>query len=181
MMSRMNLGRGWILSIFLFAVLSGTVVSDDDDSSVSACRAAGFDPWQLSCATCKILPEAVVAKCRACCQSYKTSEKRTHRYEGAILLYAKNPNPDLSSEIDTLLKEDLEKIEAQKGKDRLRVVSIRGGSYYQPSPSWILWFDELPLSEDISELQSKAKETIILDGWKRDDVRDMLLALLPDK
>jgi hypothetical protein len=60
-------------------------------------------------------------------------------------------------------------------------VSIGGGGYYQPSPSGILWFDELPPNGDISELKSKAKETIILDGWKRDDVRDMLLALLPDK
>jgi hypothetical protein len=179
-MSRMNLGRrGWILSIFLLALLSGAVASDDEDSSVSACRAAGFDPWQLSCATCDILPEAVVAKCRACCQSYKTLEKRTHRYEGAVLLHANVPG--FFPEIDTLLKEDWEKIEAQKGKNRLRVVSIGGGGYYQPSPSGILWFDELPPSGDISELQRKAKETIVLDGWKRDDVRDMLLALLPDK
>ena len=121
-------------------------------------------------------------KCLQCCQTYKTLEKRTHRYEGAVILHANLPN--LFPEIDSFLEEDLEKIQKQKGKNRLKVVQVGGGGGMMfQQPSVILWFDEsLPSNQDsdIYELQRKSKESIMLDGWKRDDVRDMLLALLPD-
>jgi hypothetical protein len=45
----------------------------------------------------------------------------------------------------------------------------------------ILWFNEIPRSNaDIRELRTKAVETVFLNGWKRDDARDILLTLLPD-
>ena len=160
--------------------------------AVASCRNAGFDPWQLSCETCNILPydssSPVISKCLSCCQSYKTLEKRTHAYQGAILLHSNAAG--FFPEIDSFVDEDLEKIAEQKGEERFRVIKFPGGGrgmFNHPQPSAILWFDEKPpKNEDsagtsIFELQNLAKETIILDGWKRDEVREMLLAILPDK
>jgi hypothetical protein len=167
----------WLLFPALAILCSSSTQAEEVDT-VTKCRALGFDPWQLSCETCDLLPEIVVSNCQACCQSYKTLEKRTHRYQGCVILHSFSP------EIDTLLREDLDNILAQKGTDRLRVLNAGRGAnmYHQPQPSAIMWFDELPpAGADINKLRENAKETIILDGWKRDDVRDMLLALLPDK
>jgi hypothetical protein len=89
--------------------------------------------------------------------------------------------PGQYPEIDTLLQEDWENIYEKKGK-RLIMKKISGGNMFQPEPSIIFWFDEVPSSSmSIDELQVTATETIVMDGWKRDDLRDMLLALLPDK
>jgi hypothetical protein len=171
--------------------------------SVEACRTLGFDPWQLSCETCRLLTGSSVSSllldhCHACCQSYKTLEKRTRAYGGAIVLHSNIPRA--YPEIDSFLEQDLKSIIwTKKGKDRVVVTTMPGGgqrggmsnmmmgmgmgNMYGP-PSAILWFDDLPPTNDmgisISELQQRAKEIIILEGWKRDDIRDMLLALLPD-
>jgi hypothetical protein len=174
--------------------------------SVEACRTLGFDPWQLSCETCRLLnvsssssSSLLLDQCHACCQSYKTLEKRTRAYGGAIVLHSNIPRA--FPEIDSFLEEDLKSIIwTKKGKDRVVVTTMPGlggggqrgggmmmgmgmGSMYGP-PSAILWFDDLPPTNDmgisISELQQRAKEIIILEGWKRDDIRDMLLSLLPD-
>jgi hypothetical protein len=88
-------------------------------------------------------------------------------------------------EINTLLEEDLERIHDEKGSDRVLIkrTSGGGGGMFRMPPAAIFWFEETPPStSDMFELEEKAVETIFLDqGWKRDDMRDMLLALLPDK
>jgi hypothetical protein len=38
----------------------------------------------------------------------------------------------------------------------------------------------MQVDTSVNELQEKAAEITSLNGWKRDDARDMLLALLPD-
>ena len=170
-----------------------TTSSGDDDSAVTSCRKYGFDPWQLSCETCTILPyessSPVIAKCMSCCQSYKTLTKRTQAYQGAILLHS-DAAANFFPEIDRFVEEDVEKVLEQKGNDRFRVITFQGGGggmFGRPQPSAILWLDDLPPSnfgedgQSIYDLQNLAKETIILDGWKRDEVREMLLAILPDK
>jgi hypothetical protein len=172
----MSLFSIYILAVFLLAATRGTQA---DPISVEACRHAGFDPWQLSCSTCELLPEAVKEFCQSCCLSYKTLEKRTHRYQAAVLIHTKKM-PHYFPEVDTLLKEDLDSIWEKKGSARLVIKDVSS----RPEPSAIFWFDEIPASwgnMDVDELQQKAAEIIVLDGWKRDDVRDMLLALLPDK
>ena len=46
----------------------------------------------------------------------------------------------------------------------------------------ILWFDKIPnYNADVQELFDISVENTSLDGWKRDDARDMLYALLLDK
>jgi hypothetical protein len=170
------------MAVYLFALmmLASEGVADPI-ISVESCRNAGFDPWQLSCSTCDLLPASVTAKCKSCCLSYKTLEKRTHRYEAAVLVHANIAN--YFPEIDSLLNEDLEGLLEKKGEQRLVVKKTSGGgNMYQPNPSIIFWFDEIPSADlDVYELESKSVESMVLDGWKRDDVRDMLLALLPDQ
>ena len=163
--------------LFHVCVLAALLLVSKTDGAnsidVDACREKGFDPLQLSCSTCDLLPESVTYKCKSCCLPYKTLEKRTHRYQAAVLIDSK-----MSQEIDTLIKEDWEDIVAKKG-NRISVKTVPGGGMFYSSPSILFWFDQIPSSAlDVEELQELAKETIFLDGWKRDDMRDMLLALL---
>ena len=150
--------------------------------TLEECKALGFDPFQLACDTCKLLPASAQSSCEACCQPYKSIEnQRTHRYAGAVLFHSDGGG--LSSEVSTFLEEDLENVHSQKGKSRLQLLELSGGgSLFHRQPSGIFFFDDIPSSlQDFRKLQQEAKEIIIVDGWKRDDIRDMILALLPDK
>jgi hypothetical protein len=138
------------------------------------CMDAGFDPWQLACSTCNVLPELVKIKCLSCCQSFKTLEKQAHHYKAALLL-----DNGISAAVDELLNEDYDKLlEQRKG---LQVRKAQGGGMFRTEPSAIFWFDEPPeVGENVATLKTLASEVMILDGLNRDDLRDMLLALLPD-
>jgi hypothetical protein len=164
-----------LIAIFVWSSVAANPIS------VESCRQQGFDPFQLSCSVCEILPESVTESCKSCCLPYKTLEKRNRRFQYAVLMA---PDANVYGEISTLLEEDLERIHNEKGSDRFLVKRISGGGgMYRMPPAAIFWFDEAPpsTSSDVFELEEKAVETIFLDqGWKRDDMRDMLLALLPD-
>jgi hypothetical protein len=164
-------------------------------SFLKDCRRAGFDPMQLACTTCAILPnnEQHQSKCRECCQSYKTLEKRSKRYEMAILL-----NTGFPEAVRELVRDDTDGILEQKGSTRFHVQDFgsanadnMGGmmgmmGMFQQEPSAILWFDTPINLDDVvstDELATEADEITVLSGrgLGRDDIRDMLLALLPDK
>ena len=165
--------------VFGFLLLQVSGAQATKSIEVESCREAGFDPWQLSCSTCELLPETVVSKCQSCCLSYKTLKKRTNRYQAAVLL-----NSGGNHEVDTLIDEDWDSMYEEKGQRLiLKKGSIGGGMMmFQLSPSMIFWLDEIPPNgADLELIESKAVESIVLDGWKRDDMRDMLLALLPGK
>lgn len=110
-------------------MLLGTLIlvqSENTASSsiaVESCRKAGFDPLQLSCKTCDILPQKIISKCKACCQSFRSVEKRTQRYEAAVLLHFPEMPQYMSPEIDELYREDTENIRKQKGS-RFRVKTL---------------------------------------------------------
>ena len=106
----------------LILVQSENTASSSSSIAIESCRKAGFDPLQLSCKTCDILPQKIISKCKACCQSFRGVEKRTQRYEAAVLLHF----PDMSymfPEIDELYREDTENIRKQKGS-RFRVKTV---------------------------------------------------------
>jgi hypothetical protein len=151
---------------------------------IHSCQALGFDPWTLHCHTCDLLPwEAWQAPCRTCCQSYKDVERITKPYEAAVLAVSEH---DRNTEMDDFLRDDWDTLVESKGRENLVRVTkgqeaTRHFFYFTLSPSVLFFFDQ-PLPKggiSYDQAQKKAKETIYLDGWKRDDIRDMLTALLP--
>lgn len=153
---------------------------------VKECRNAGFDPMQLACTTCAILPEKHQTKCGECCQSYKTLEKRSKRYEMAYLL-----NTGYPESVQEFVREDKDQVLDQKGDSRFHVqdytvdrnmMGMMG--MFQQEPSAIFWFDQkVDINGDLQEIVQSADEITVLTGrgLGRDDMRDMLLTLLPDK
>ena len=93
-----------------------------------------------------------------------------------------------SSAVEEVLREDREKITDQKkGWMVKKVEGSGGGGLFQmyAEPSVILWYSSPPPatveSSSLQQLSDTAEEVTTLDGFSRDDIREMLLALLPDK
>jgi hypothetical protein len=165
--------------MLLASVVLLAASSEEPSSSLDSCREAGFDPYQLACGTCNLLPGSVIEKCKSCCLTYKTLEKRTQRYQAAIVTHAASLSayfPELSN----MVEEDWDGLLEQKGEKRLILKDI---SDERTTPR-ILWFQELPPNAEfksVDELEKLAPETVLLSGWKRDDIREMLKAILPDQ
>lgn len=178
----------------------GATDSDDNDSVITshmslleACRKVGFDPWQLACETCDLLPPSKTNNkitCQDCCQSYKTSDRMTKPYESAVLVHLpKGSHPRGDTEMDQFLDEDLATLVKQKGSKRIITLehtdeSSRSQSlFYMMRPrqsQQILWFDTIVSNgQSLKAYKNQAKEIIPLDGYKRDDIKDMITTLLP--
>ncbi|KAG7354286.1 hypothetical protein IV203_003642 [Nitzschia inconspicua] len=151
-------------------------------SYVETCKATGFDPWHLACSTCKILPSSVQTTCQHCCQNYKTLDSQATRYSGAIVV-----DTGSSSALNDFFREDGDIVQNQKKGVKRKNLDMGGGArMFQQlfmQPSLVLWYDRDPPSESASleKLSADAVEITTLDGLSRDDIREMLLALLPDK
>jgi len=112
-----------------------------------------------------------------CCQSFKTLEKKARRYKGAVLV-----NTGFPEAVDELLREDGEKIKKTKTGLRIKEIESSGMFQFQAQPSVVLWFDTMPSeAEDLESLTSNAVDMMLLQDLSRDDIREMLLALLPDR
>lgn len=154
--------------------------------SVSECRERGFDSSNLACATCDLLPLYPLehqASCLKCCQSFRDVDMIQKPYEKAILVTA---GRQAGEEIAKLLQDDWDGLVAEKGKDRLQMIESPGLTgnhfYFSAAPSFIFFFDNLQAvssSTSIESLEKAAAETILLKGWKREDMKDMLQVLLP--
>eukprot|EP00537_Pseudo-nitzschia_pungens_P001312 CAMPEP_0172372924 /NCGR_PEP_ID=MMETSP1060-20121228/49782_1 /TAXON_ID=37318 /ORGANISM="Pseudo-nitzschia pungens, Strain cf. cingulata" /LENGTH=223 /DNA_ID=CAMNT_0013099093 /DNA_START=98 /DNA_END=769 /DNA_ORIENTATION=+ len=161
---------------------------------IEDCKLSGFDPLQLACTTCAVLPAKHERRCHDCCQSYKTLEKRSKRYEFAVLV-----NTGYPESVQEVLRDDKDQILEQKGSSRLQVhdlsammnedammAGMMGLFHQRQQPSAIFWFDRSlgsDMQASLEQLYTLADEVTILSGrgLGRDDIRDMLLALLPDK
>lgn len=168
------------------------------------CRQKGFDPMRLACPTCDLLPVTVQETCQSCCQSYLATKRRTNPYQSAVLVQStwnqqqQQPNP-YPSELDMLLedKDEWERILQEKGGNtRLQIITRNIQPTMNPSSERDLWsllirrqppvevllFDETlsttgTLSYDT--LKEKAVEIISLQGLSKDDIKDLLMTLLP--
>ncbi len=138
---------------------------------VRRCMDSGFDPWQLACSTCSLLPESVRDRCLSCCESYKTTEKKRARKYGAAILIDTGFPPSVRD----FLNEDHDNVVKQKRGLQVVQSGGGGGGFFPAEPSSILWFDGVPSGQD-----DVPAEAMTLDGLSRDDIREMLLALLPD-
>lgn len=149
---------------------------------IEKCKKAGFDPLQLACSTCSILPASVQDTCQFCCQSYKTLDAQATRYVGAILV-----DTGSSQALQEFINEDRELVWKQKKGIQRKEIDVGGGGggmfQFYAQPSLVLWYDKDPPSEtgSLEKLSKAAVEITTLDGLGRDDIREMLLALLPDK
>lgn len=155
-----------------------------------------------------MLPASFKDECLRCCQPYKDVERIRKPYEAAVLIVHHKASSELEQFLDNDW-DDLVKAKATGGdndRDNVdRLVQLQdphlnrfpsllagagnGGFYFHLPVATLLFFDSLEAVRhhklngrkdggDDALLES-AKEVIKLDGWKRDDIRDMLTALLP--
>ena len=146
------------------------------------CKAVGFDPSNLACSTCKLLPEEHVSNCQACCESFRDVSMIRKPYEAAVLVVPGTQG--VPEEVKKLMVDDWDKIVEEKGDSRLRLVENPAASqsyFYGVTPVYLYFFDDKKVagSTALRDLEGAAQESISLRGWKREDMRDMLQALLP--
>ena len=179
-----------LVSAFLapFADADEQYTHDNNKRSLlESCRSEGFDPWQLSCETCELLPNKPHQKCLECCQTYKTSDALTKPYESAVLVH--RPSLQAESEMEQFLTEHFDDLVKLKGSKRLikmeqddSYASSSRFMFMRPPSQMMLWFDEVVApGQTLKAYKDAAKEIVTLDGYKKDDMKDMLTTLLPDK
>jgi hypothetical protein len=181
-------------------IVTAAAAAAEDGDWIEDCRAAGFDPMQLACRTCLVLPAAAVAghhqkkKCSECCQTWKDVERITKPFASAVLVL---PSSQQDAELKTFLEEDWDGMVRSRGASRLQQLTrtqqqqqrSRSSMFsflVAPPPAELLFLEEPLLMDSAAGLddyydtvRSRAKEVVQLDGMKRDDLRDMLATLLP--
>lgn len=152
-----------LLLLIVWTVLTGLVSANH----LQDCRKDGFDPWQLACSTCDLLPLAHHPRCRQCCQPYRDIPLRHRPYAAAVVV-----GDERSEQLRLLRQDNWASLVAAKGEDAIR---FELQTLVRPT----IWFYQEPLTAQATPEQ--AEEVIALDGWTREDMVDMLTALLPDK
>mmetsp|Transcript_28077 Transcript_28077/g.50846 ORF Transcript_28077/g.50846 Transcript_28077/m.50846 type:complete len:174 (+) Transcript_28077:90-611(+) len=150
---------------------------------LDSCRSRGFDPLQLSCDTCTLLPQQHKSNCLECCQSFQTLHGQPQRFPFAVLLYNGQ-----NEEIMKFMDECLKKVHHVKGSHRLVVEKApSGASLFQMMSSTVYWMEQVPpnmngktLDTKLQVYENMAKEQVIVEGWQKADLEDMLLTILED-
>ena len=90
--------------------------------------------------------------------------------------------------MEQFLNEHWDTVVQAKGSKRLIKVeqdldaSATRYMFLRPPPQMILWFDDIVApGQKLKDYKDAAKEIVTLDGYKKDDLRDMLTTLLPEK
>jgi hypothetical protein len=173
-----------LLCVFLLLAVSSAAAETQVQRD---CRADGWDPTQLACATCDLLPTdntPLQTRCRACCQDVRDTAYTVKPYQAAVLVVP----AQLPEEVQKLVDDDWEALVAAKGGTaRLRKMggsrSSGGQSYFFAAPPVYVYFfnDAATAATATSEALAAAlaQESMALTGWKREDMRDMLQTLLP--
>ena len=140
------------------------------------------------------------AECRTCCQDYKVNpllrpdESLRGKYRYALLTYNEN-SLEQYGEVKDFLERDLHDVLSFKGENRFQAVKsekgpeidmnmlmmmggIGGGGFGGGSAPKLMLFEKQ--KKWTEEDEEEAGEVINLRGWKREDVKDMLLTLLPN-
>lgn len=173
----------WIRLLLLFVLTYPSSLGVRASDWVEDCHRKGFDPFQLHCETCNLLAtESHQENCRDCCQAYQDTPRIRKPYEAAVLVIQR----PTGGELEEFLGNDWDELVEAKSSQRLlklnnivddpvRMINLFG------FPSATLMFLDQPLqkAQSASAYEKQAKEVIVLDGWKRDDIKDMLMTLLP--
>jgi len=133
-------------------------------------------------------------ECQVCCQEYKVNpllrpnETLKGKYKHAILKYDEK-SVDNYQEVRDFLERDLSDVLSFKG-DKFQIEKMQndspnidmyslmmGGVGLGGTGPQLMFFEQ---SKKEVYNEDEAGEIINLRGWKRDDIRDMLLTLLPN-
>ena len=145
------------------------------------------------------------SECRTCCRSYKVNPilrpgaSLRGKYQAALLTYGENSLGQYG-EIKDFVDRDVDDLISFKGKSRFSVVKTQspGGGHDVDSimrmygmmgggfgggggggPPRLMLFGKQKGGGWTPEDEEEAGEIINLRGWKREDVKDMLMTLLP--
>lgn len=144
-------------------------------------------------------PVDVVAECRSCCQAWKSNTllrpgtSLAGKYQSALLTYGGEHT--LDQEMRDFMERDMDDLVLLKGKagfqavkseelgggpdqDMLMMLGMMGGGGMGPPK--LMLFKTRKKGGWREEDEKEAGEVIVLRGWKREDLKDMLLTLLPN-
>jgi hypothetical protein len=149
----------------------------------------------------------ISAECRTCCQKHKVNPLLRHgeslrgKYRYALLTYNEQ-SMEQYGEIRDFLDRDLDNLLAFKGESRLKAIPSQnsigrfmdnqnnmmatmmmmggGGFGFGGGPPKLMLFEKQKQGGWSEEDEMEAGEVISLRGWKREDVNDMLMTLLPN-
>ncbi len=146
-------------------------------------------------------PIDISAECRTCCRSYKVNpvlrpgESLRGKWRYALLTYNENSLGQYG-EIKDFIERDMADIQSFKGENRFRVVKSQSpggrdvdsmmmmygmmGGGFGGGPPKLMLFGKQKKGGWSPEDEEEAGEVIDLRGWKREDVKDMLMTLLPN-
>ena len=145
------------------------------------------------------------AECRSCCQVHKVNpvlrpgESLRSKYRFALLTYNEH-SLEQYGEIKDFLERDMDNLLSFKGESRFRAVpsqqsmgrvmdgqnnmmaimGMMGRGGFGGGPPKLLFFEKYKQGGYKEEDEMEAGEIITLRGWKREDVNDMLMTLLPN-
>ena len=188
-----------LLAIIVFLSCSTSTTRGGGGDWVDDCRADGFDPDRLACATCQHLQVTAAAaaasdRCNDCCQAWLDTPRITRPFQAAILIERTSSFTQQGDELTNFLKEDWKEVVRDvQSPNRLHHVvdskAMGASSYFslgrqRIQPSQLLFFDDAAAADpkqDVTKLQEAAQDTFNLNGLKREDIKDMILTLMPSK
>ncbi|KAL7552798.1 hypothetical protein ACHAWF_016056 [Thalassiosira exigua] len=142
-------------------------------------------------------PIDLFAECRSCCQEYKVNpilhpgDSLRGKYRYALMTYNEN-SLNKYGEIKDFLERDVENVLSFKGEgframkserqdqdsyQMMMMMGIGGGGLSVPK---LMLFEKRKKGGWTEEDEEEAGEVINLRNWKREDIKDMLLTLLPN-
>lgn len=144
----------------------------------------------------------ISSECRTCCKSYKVNpilrpgQSLRGKYKYALLTYNEY-SLEQYSEIQDFIQRDVNDMVSFKGESRFKAVHTNssnrgdmdinmmmmyggGGLFGGGGPPKLLLFGKQKQGGWSPEDEDEAGEVINLRGWKREDVKDMLMTLLPN-
>ena len=147
-------------------------------------------------------PVDIVRECRSCCQSYKfnpvlhSGQSLRGKYRYALLTYGEG-SLDHYGEIRDFIDMDVDDILSFKGEHKFRVTAsenmgldtnmmmqlMMGHMHGYGGVPKLLLFENAKKKDGkkwSEHDENEAGEVITLRGWKREDLKDMLMTLLPN-
>jgi len=144
-------------------------------------------------------------ECRACCQTHRRNPvlrpdaSRRGKYRCALLTYSEH-HLEQEQDIKDFLERDMDDVLSLKGEHGFRAVTsenaggpdqdtlmmsrmMYGGGFgggFGAGPPKLMLFEKHKEGGWSEEDEGEAGEVIVLRGWKREDLKDMLLTLLPN-
>ena len=182
--------------IALVAVASSDGAAETTAVSESDCHSYGFDPSSLSCDTCGLLVGTPLAQfeaeCLQCCQKWKPdpvvnpdagTSGFVGRYKLAVLRY----DPEsLGSyeEVQNFLNEDKKDVTKAKGTKAFVLEKVENDNQFNMGGFAALFGGMRIAPPTIHFYKTSTKsgepdEEVSLRGFKREDIADMLMTMLP--